>query len=98
MVVKKGIVQDEMLKLAVGLASRGIKFWAQSIHNGLQIVCEDNGWDAVCHDWSYGGLDGLIEVMGLPQCEGDVIGYLTADAILRMVDNPTKAYCELFDE
>lgn len=95
-VVKVGICQDEMLKLAVGLANRGIKFWSQSIHDGLQIVYEDNGWDAICHKLSYGGDNGLIEVMGLPQCEGDVIGHLTADEILRMVDNPTKDYSELF--
>ena len=28
----------------------------------------------------------MIEVMGLPQCQDDVIGYLTAEEVLKMVD------------
>lgn len=94
MVCRAGIPQDEMLKLAAGLTSRGIKFWAQSFSDGLQIVCEDNGWDAICNNVSIGSDFGLIEVMGLPQCENGAIGRLTADEVLCMVDNPTKAYWE----
>lgn len=80
----KIIHQDEMANLIIGLHERHIQFRLQSIYDGLSLVCD--GWDAICHQYSYGGTDGLIEVMGLPQCDGDVIGYLTANEILKMVD------------
>lgn len=80
------IDQTEMMKLAFGLRDRGIDFKARSFFDGLQIVVEDGDWDAVCHNSSYGHEEGLIEVMGLPQCEDDVIGWLTAEEVLKMVD------------
>ena len=80
------IDQTEMMKLAFGLRDRGIDFNARSFFDGLQIVVEDGDWDAVCHSGSYGHEKGLIEVMGLPQCEDDVIGWLTAEQVLKMVD------------
>ena len=80
------INQDEMMKLAFGLRDRGIGFKMQSFFDGIQIVVGDFDWDAICHSGSYGHEDGLIEVMGLPQCQDDVIGYLTAEDVLKMVD------------
>ena len=80
------IDQTEMMKLAFGLRDRDIEFKAQSFFDGLQIVVEDEDWDAICHSGSYGHEKGLIEVMGLPQCEDDVIGWLTAEEVLKMVD------------
>ena len=80
------INQDEMMKLAFGLRDRGIKFSVKSFFDGIQIVVGDFDWDAICHSGSYGHEKGLIEVMGLPQCEDDVIGYLTAEEVLKMVD------------
>lgn len=82
------INQIEMAALVVGLTARNIDFRIYSIYNGLSIRC--NGWDAICHNHSYGGREGLIEIMGLPQCEGDVIGYLTAKEVLNMVDTTIK--------
>ena len=53
----------------------------------------DNGWGAsiVCHNYSYGGRDGLYEVGVLastgelhytnPVADGDVIGYLTEENV-----------------
>lgn len=79
------IDQTEMMKLAFGLRDRGIEFNARSFFDGLQIVVGDD-WDAICHSGSYGHEKGLIEVMGLPQCEDDVIGWLTAEEVLKMVD------------
>lgn len=87
------INQNEMKKLIVGLSERKINFALKSFFNGIQIVCYGDGgycWDAICHEYSYGGKNGLIEVMGLPQCEGDVIGCLTADEVLKMVDEANK--------
>lgn len=80
------INQDEMMKLAFGLRDRGIEFSTKSFYDGIQIVVGDWDWDAICHSGSYGHEKGLIEVMGLPQCQDDVIGWLTAEEVLRMVD------------
>ena len=80
------INQDEMMKLAFGLRDRGIEFSTKSFFDGIQIVVGDFDWDAICHSGSYGHENGLIEVMGLPQCEDDVIGYLTAEDVLNMID------------
>lgn len=86
------INQSEMIKLAIGLADRDIPFTPLTSMGGFQIRCD--GWDAICNAYSYGCEDGLIEVMGLPQCGDDVIGYLTADDILTMLDNPDKPYID----
>lgn len=80
------INQNEMMKLAFGLYDRGIEFKAQSFFDGIQFIIGDWDWDAVCHSGSYGHENGLIEVMGLPQCQDDVIGWLTAEDVLKMVD------------
>ena len=80
------INQTEMMKLAFGLRDRGIGFKMQSFLDGIQIVVGDWDWDAICHSGSYGHENGLIEVMGLPQCQDDAIGWLTAKDVLKMVD------------
>ena len=80
------INQNEMMKLAFGLYDRGIEFKAQSFFDGIQFIIGDWDWDAICHSGSYGHENGLIEVMGLPQCQDDVIGWLTAEDVLKMVD------------
>lgn len=80
------INQTEMMELAFGLRDRGIGFKTTSFLDGIQIVVGDWDWDAICHGGSYGHENGLIEVMGLPQCQDDVIGWLTAEDVLKMVD------------
>lgn len=80
------INQNEMMKLAFGLYDRGIEFKAKSFFDGIQFIIGDWDWDAICHSGSYGHENGLIEVMGLPQCQDDVIGHLTAEEVLNMVD------------
>ena len=80
------INQTEMMELAIGLRDRGIGFKTTSFFDGIQIVVGNGDWDAICHSGSYGHENGLIEVMGLPQCKGDVIGWLTAEEVLKMVD------------
>lgn len=82
------IQQNEMIKLAFGLRELGIKYSVRSIYNGLQILCD--GWDAVCHETSFGHDGGLIEIMGLPQCGNGVIGCLTAEEVLDMVREDMK--------
>ena len=80
------INQTEMMELAFGLRDRGIGFKVTSFLDGIQIVVGDGDWDAICHSGSYGHENGLIEIMGLPQCQGDVVGWLTANDVLKMVD------------
>ena len=92
------INQTEMMKLAFGLYDRGIEFKAKSFFDGIQFIIGDWDWDAICHSGSYGHENGLIEVMGLPQCQDDVIGHLTAEEVLNMVDGldseTTDSDCE----
>ena len=82
----KTIDQTEMIKLAIALTTYNIPFTTRSFFNGLQIV--GDGWDAICHDGSYGHEQGLIEVMGLDDGNtpsDDVIGYLTYEEVFNMV-------------
>lgn len=81
--------QDEMMKLIFGLKERNIEFTIYTFFDGMQVRCGDK-WDAVCHKGSYGNEKGLLEIMGLPQCEGDVLGWLTAEEVLAMVDEVNK--------
>lgn len=65
------------------------------------VVCEESGrrwlWDAVCHQHSYGGNRGLIEVMEHTEnnyvltaeereCD-DILGYLTAEDIIKRLES-----------
>lgn len=47
-------------------------------------------WDAVISDYSYGHEDGLLEAMGslIGDRPGDVEGWLTADEIIRRLEEP----------
>ena len=74
--------QVEMDKLAAGLTESGIPFTYKPLFEGVQIRCR--GWDAVCHESSYGNEEGLIEIMGsiVQPDDEDVEGWLTAEEIL----------------
>ena len=72
----------EMDKLAAGLTEKGIPFTYEPLFEGVQIRCD--GWDAVCNEFSYGGENGLIEIMGsiVQPDDEDVEGWMTAEEIL----------------
>lgn len=80
----------EMVKLATGLAERGINFRFHPLFDGYQIIVGEVEWewDAICHCNSYGAESGLIEVAGriVRDNPEDVDGYLTAEKILKRVD------------
>lgn len=82
------IDSTEIDKLAKGLEERGIKFERRQLYSGYQIVAD--GWDAVCHEYSYGHESGLLEVMGRkvmdPHMLDSVEGYLKAGTILQRLD------------
>lgn len=72
---------SEMDILEQGLIERGIPYDRHPLYSGEQIDTED--WDAICHEYSYGGCDGLLEIMGSIVTGGDTVeGYLTAEEIL----------------
>ena len=86
---KAKLYAKEMKKLYAELTKREIPCQLKILYDGLQILCND--WDAVCHSGSYGHEDGLIEVMGLGRDEeDDVIGYLTAEDVLDLIENEGK--------
>ena len=57
------------------------------------IVFDDNGkrlWDAVCHRGSYGWEQGLLEVMGIICPDHDVLGFLTAEDVIKRIEFTQK--------
>ena len=47
---------------------------------------EKNICDVICHEFSYGGKDGLLEIMGLSENEyDDVEGWLTAEEVFKKI-------------
>ncbi len=80
----------EIKKLADGLMEKGITFTFHPLHDGYQIVVnnpktQEYKWDAVCHNFSYGQDDGLLEIMGdIVENDDDAVeGWLTAEDILK---------------
>jgi hypothetical protein len=84
----KNIFLKEISKLATGLAERGIPYKFRKLWDGYQIIVNGWEWDAICHSGSTGGEDGLMEVAGCMVRDNpdDVDGYLTAEEILKRVD------------
>ena len=80
--MEKPFVYDsmEMDKLAEFLDACDVKYTRAPIYKGEQI--RTAAWDAVCHEWSYGGASGLLETYGaiVPRDEvGDSVeGCMTA--------------------
>lgn len=85
----------EMDKLAAKLIEMGIEFEDRQIcfTTGRQITVYENGrkaWDAACSPFHYGGMGGLLEVMGVivdgKRDNGKVKGWQTADDVIQMVE------------
>ncbi len=74
--------KTNMEKLAAKLISAKIEFQTRIIYDTVQICIpsvEECMIDAICHEHSYGGKDGLIELMGVNVDSTDgVVGYLTS--------------------
>lgn len=84
-------MKNEMTKLIEILKKNNIPFEVTSCGGAPQVwypnrkhvVC-----DAVCHKFSFGGKDGLLEIMGLVDEEevGDEVeGYLTAEEVANRI-------------
>jgi len=81
--LQRDTFSSEIFKLAVGLLYIGVSFEFRTMFGGYQIRTKK--WDVICHKGSYGGKDGLLEVMGTlnRNPHDDVEGYLTAEDILK---------------
>ena len=83
----------EMEKLINKLAKADIPYelTVQPVTNSIQVwypTQENPVCDVICHEYSYGGKDGLLEIMGLvdeTKTEDSVEGYLTADEIFERI-------------
>ena len=84
-------MKNEMTKLIEILKKNNIPFEVTSCEGAPQVwypnrkhvVC-----DVVCHKYSFGGKDGLLEIMGLVDEEevGDEVeGYLTAEEVANRI-------------
>ena len=77
----------EMTKLASLLDNAKIPYEVVSCWGTPQIcypTSKERICDAVCHKWSYGNEEGLLEIMGLVDEEevGDTVqGYMTAEQV-----------------
>ena len=78
--------QDEMFELMRGLLARKRQFTVCTLFGGLRVGNDDEGWDVICHNSSYGHEEGLLESGGLPRRDDSVKGYLTAKEVLEMLD------------
>jgi hypothetical protein len=82
----------EMDKLEKYLKDNGYLYERNAEYDGEQIIVYDKRgrrqWDAVCHCYSYGHKDGLLEIMGtiVKDKEMEVEGYLTAQDIIERLE------------
>ena len=93
-------MKTEMTKLITLLINSDIPFDLTTDamgnqHNQVWYPSRDNTvCDVICHEYSYGGKDGLLEMMGLltdEEAEGDsVLGWLTADEVYRRISADYK--------
>ena len=85
----ENIYRTEINLLVVGLIERGIRFTVTPVFDGYKVEWDVPMFsgDAICHNFSYGGTEGLLEIMGaLCNTDDDVEGFLTANEILRRFD------------
>lgn len=84
----------ELEKLKKYLDENGIRNeWNSVLSDMDQIIVydpkhENRLWDVVSHYGSYGGYRGLLEIYG-SLCT-DVIGWLTADDVIKIIENHKK--------
>lgn len=81
---------SEMSKLFLLLAEADIPFETREIFDTMQICYpsfDDLTCDVICHKYSYGHEQGLLEIMGLadPEIDDTVEGYLTANEVFARI-------------
>jgi hypothetical protein len=79
----KLIIMLNEAKIPYDIRTQTLTLTPQIIYPSLEIwTC-----DVICHEWSYGGKVGLLEMMGLipDEVDDEVEGYLTADVVFRRI-------------
>lgn len=82
-----------ILELDKKLTELKIPHKLRRLYDGWQILYfrkgrEDEAYgDVVCHCGSYGHEKDLMEAYGFPECEDDVIGYMSVDEALELFIN-----------
>lgn len=82
-------MMNEMTKLIIVLNTLGIAHtvtYQTEWDNAPQVWLNDN-FDIVCHKYSYGGKDGLLEMWDRDSEDDDTIGYLTAKDVIAYILN-----------
>ena len=73
------IAADKMEQL---LIENNIKYRRKRCYEGWQFFIDGTDGDIICHNYSYGGYNGLWESMGFDWDEENVTGYLTAEEVI----------------
>lgn len=84
--------KNEIVKLSKMLDKEKIPHEDMQIFDGLQVNYpnkENCVCDAICHSFSYGHEQGLLEIMGLTE-DDDVEGYLTAKEVFKRIKKHYK--------
>lgn len=84
--------RNEIIKLSKMLDKEGIPHEDMQIFDGLQVNYpnkENCVCDAICHSYSYGHEQDLLEIMGLTE-DDDVEGYLTAKEVFKRIKKHYK--------
>lgn len=92
---------DNITKLAVLLAKADNPFELRGQNCGVGVyatvqICSPSTTncliDAICHHHSYGGREGLLEIMGVGS--GDVVGWLSAEEAFTYFEKIVKGQGE----
>ena len=82
----------EMERLIYKLDNAAVPYETRELFGTTQVIYpSEEVWkcDVICHQFSYGGDEGLLEIMGLLTDEeaeyDDVVGYLTADDVFSRI-------------
>ena len=86
--------EDEFSKLVHLLTDDGIPFELKWRLGGRQLIYPNREiWvcDVICNPGSYGYENGLLEIMGLVEIDGDTVeGWLTAEEVFERIKNHYK--------
>ena len=95
-------MSSEMIKLKNKLEDVNIPFVAEYDDFYRLHIMYPNNWNnscrcsVICHEYSYGFEEGLLEIMGLLTEEekesDDVVGWLTADNVFERIQKDYKEF------
>ena len=77
--------EKEIFKLVQFFDNNRLPYTLENLWGGYKFAPVPQDWDAICHDFSYGHEEGLLEIMGSLVREdiGDEVeGWLTAEAVI----------------